>query len=258
MVSQATMTLLLITAVFLFLVPIILIFVLKKKYNASLKVFFIGMVTFIGFALILKAPFNIFITENEVTKPLLANPWLYALYGGLMAGIFEEIGRYIMLKYTLRGREAWRDGLTFGVGHGGIEMIVIVISQYILVVSINSGMLDLSTIPADQRIVPETLKNQLLESGWYTSLLMVIERIGALIFHIGASILVLYAIRTKKFKYVLYVIGFHTMLNFPAGFYHKGLISIWFVQGFVIVVAIGALTWIIKSKALFRGENNKI
>jgi uncharacterized membrane protein YhfC len=264
MVSQSTMTWMLIIAMFSFLVPIILIIVLKKKYKVSLKVFFIGMLTFFVFANVLEGFVHKFVLiDNEATKQLFTNPWLYMLYGGLMAGIFEEIGRYIMLKYTLPGKEDWKDGVTFGAGHGGIEMIMIAglsnVSYYVYATMINNGTFESLMTSSATKEMLETAKKQLIELEWHMSALAILERTIALLIQIGLSILVIYAIRSKKFKYVLYAIGIHAMVNFPAALYQKEVISnIWIIQGFLTLVGLVAVIWILKSKPLFRGGNNDI
>ncbi|GGE67976.1 YhfC family intramembrane metalloprotease [Priestia taiwanensis] len=264
MVNETTMTWMLVVAVFSFLVPIVVLIFLKKKYDASLKVFFIGMLTFFLFASVLEGfVHKVVLVDNEVTKELFSNPWLYMVYGGLMAGIFEEIGRYMMFKYTLRGRETWKDGVTFGAGHGGIEMILITglgsITSYVYATMINNNTFD-SLMTTSEMIGPlQTVKQQLLETEWHMSGVAIVERTMALFLQIGLSILVLYAVRSKKFKYVLYAIGVHAIINFPAALYQKGVISnIWMLEGIVTLVGIASIIWIIKSKALFRGENNKI
>ena len=55
------------------------------------------------------------------------NIWLYALYGGLMAGLFEETGRYLAFSFALKKYRAKNvNALMYGAGHGGFEAIVIV------------------------------------------------------------------------------------------------------------------------------------
>ena len=48
------------------------------------------------------------------------------LYGGLMAGVFEETGRYVSFKWFLKKETRIQDGLSYGIGHGGIEAMLIV------------------------------------------------------------------------------------------------------------------------------------
>ena len=46
---------------------------------------------------------------------------LYALYGGLAAGLFEETGRLLAFRFILKPHTARITALSYGIGHGGIE-----------------------------------------------------------------------------------------------------------------------------------------
>ena len=39
------------------------------------------------------------------------------------AGLFEETGRWIFLRFLCRNHSSWLHGLSFGLGHGGIEAV---------------------------------------------------------------------------------------------------------------------------------------
>ena len=41
---------------------------------------------------------------GPVSKALSENLWLYALYGGLAAGLFEETGRYLTMRFLMKGK----------------------------------------------------------------------------------------------------------------------------------------------------------
>ncbi|PKG23375.1 hypothetical protein CWS01_12215 [Niallia nealsonii] len=92
-----------------------------------------------------------------------ANPYLFALYGGLAAGIFEEIGRFFAFKLLLKKNHQYRDGLSYGLGHDGIEAILIrgvsALSSIILYSMVQSGALSNvggSQIPKEQLAAIQT------------------------------------------------------------------------------------------------------
>ena len=39
---------------------------------------------------------------NPAIAPILENPFVFALYGGLTAGIFEELGRFVAFFFLLK------------------------------------------------------------------------------------------------------------------------------------------------------------
>ncbi|GIN90789.1 putative membrane protein YhfC [Siminovitchia terrae] len=237
--------------------PIVLLIFLKKKFKISIKVFFFGVLTFFTFAYVLEGLFHaIFLEWNKSTKVFLENPWVFMLYGGLMAGIFEETGRYIMMKYALKKYREWKDGLAFGLGHGGVEAILIVgINSVIMVVlafMINDGTYDaFITGVAAEALAP--LHEQLTGSASFIQLFVGIERLGALTIHMGLSILVLYGIKEGKKIYLFYAILIHAVIDFPAALYQKGIINIFVVEAYLILLAVGFIAWIVKSRSLFSG-----
>ncbi|MFD1708685.1 YhfC family intramembrane metalloprotease [Siminovitchia sediminis] len=235
--------------------PIILCIIFKKKFQISFKVLFIGVLTFIVFAQILEGlVHSYFLMVNDSTKALLENVWLFMLYGGFMAGIFEETGRWMMMKYALKKYREWKDGLTFGLGHGGIEAIMIVginsVITLVLAVMINQGAYH-SLFTGETAAAMAPLYEQLTALPAYMHLFAGFERLGALTIHIGLSILVLYGIKTGKKRFLFYAILIHAVLDFPAALYQKGIISIFVVEGYLLLLAAAFVIWIVKSRRLF-------
>lgn len=83
--------------------PIGLLIFAKIKYKASIATFFIGAGTFILFAMLLEQCLHTgVIALLGGADKLTANIWLYALYGGTAAAVFEETGRWIAIKFFLK------------------------------------------------------------------------------------------------------------------------------------------------------------
>lgn len=234
--------------------PIVLLIIFKKKFGISLYVLLIGMVTFLAFALILEnIPHVYFLTVNSTTKGWLENPWLYMLYGGLMAGIFEETGRLIMMKYVLKKYRNWKDGLAFGLGHGGFEAVVLVgitsISTIAMAIMINNGSFD-SLLAVDPSL--EVVKEQLTGSSalvWLGG----IERISAIAIQLGLSILVMYGVKNRKIIFYFLAILIHAIIDFPAALYQTGTIeNIFVVEIIIAIIAVISIIWIVKSRKLFK------
>lgn len=112
-----------------------------------------------------------------------------------MAGLFEQTGRFLAFRYTIKGKTAWKDGLAYGIGHGGIESILIgvfaALSQEKVYLVANPAVFALPGI----------------------------ERVMALATQIALSLLVLYGIKTGKIRYLFFAILGHASLDFFAGLY---------------------------------------
>jgi uncharacterized membrane protein YhfC len=53
----------------------------------------------------------------------MSHTWLYAVLGALLAGLFEETGRFIAFKFLLKKRTDRKTAISYGIGHGGFEAI---------------------------------------------------------------------------------------------------------------------------------------
>lgn len=225
--------------------PIGGIIFLKKKYNVSLKVFFIGAAAFFISVQILEAPIHsYFLKLNSSTAEfLLSTPAAYMLYGGLMAGIFEETARFICFKFILKERDVV-SGITYGVGHGGIEAILIgaisSINSIVYATLINKNafqsMMEAALVPKD---VINSTYSQFVNSSSIMWLMPGIERIIAVMIHIALSIIVLYAVKERKYIYYVIAILLHAIIDFPAVLYQVGVIkNVFIVEGILVILVL--------------------
>ena len=189
-------------ALFCFAVPVLLLIYYRKK-GADILPFFIGCIVFVIFALILESLMHQLVLKVlPVGKTILGNTLLYALYGGLAAGIFEETGRFLAFKTVLKkklGND--RNALMYGAGHGGVEAILMLglayIGNIVMSVLINAGQTDLLTATAAGEAA-EQLKavlDSLTATAPYTYLMGIVERIVAITTHICLSVLVWFAVK---------------------------------------------------------------
>ncbi|MFL0197461.1 YhfC family intramembrane metalloprotease [Clostridium sp. WILCCON 0269] len=257
MVSSTSIMFLVVSLIISVGAPVGLLAYFYKKYKISIKSVLVGVLIFVIFSQILEKLLHYFVlTKNLQTAVLLKNPWLFMIYGGLAAGIFEEVGRYVGFKFLLKGQRDWKDGIAYGIGHGGIEAILIggvgSIQNIVYSNLINSGTFEkvLSVkVPASMLA---TIKNSLVNTPFYMFGFIGIERILVLPLQIALSLVVLYGIKKDKKIYLLYAIIIHAIIDFPAALYQAGKVkSIFLVEGGVLVIAIISLIFIIKSKGLF-------
>ena len=143
-ISTISIVFMVISCAISFIIPIVLLIYFRKKKHADVLPFFIGCAVMLVFALILEALVHRAVLGSSAGEVIRNNTWLYALYGGLMAGLFEETGRFVAFRTVLK-KKLYKDAnaLMYGAGHGGFEAIVIVgftmINNIIWSVLINSG-----------------------------------------------------------------------------------------------------------------------
>lgn len=81
-----------------FAIPLGLFIYFRKKKGADVLPFFVGCAIMLVFALILESMVHRVVLSSDIGSVIQGTIWLYALYGGAMAGLFEETGRFIAFK----------------------------------------------------------------------------------------------------------------------------------------------------------------
>lgn len=256
MVSSSSIMFMIISAVISVLLPVILFVYFRKKYKISIKVVGAGIVTFIVFSQILEKLMHMAVIKSS----LFPTPLSFGIYGALAAGIFEETGRFIVMKLFLKNNREWKDGMAFGIGHGGIEAILIgammnvqyiMISQMINNNTFNQNMLDKAGSNPAVRQSIITLHDTLVNTAPVLFSFGALERIFAVIIHIGASILVLYAVKNRKLVYLFLAIFIHALIDFFPALAQAGFIGIVQVELILAIFAVLIFFFIIKSKKMF-------
>ena len=150
---------------------------------------------------------------------LQGNIWLYAFYAGLMAGVFEECGRWLAFKLSLRWSLGPGDALMYGAGHGGIEAILLagmtMLSNITLALALNRGGLE--AVEAMMGPLSETglaaiqgLSSNPAGIYFWTGF----ERLVALGLHIALSVLVYVSVKRRdNWFWFPAAIPLHTLVN---------------------------------------------
>ena len=243
-----------------FAVPVALAWWIVKKRGASLSAVLIGAGVFVFFALVLESIMHQLVLKSAIGSALLGNTWLFALYGGLAAGVFEETGRFLAMKYLLKKEpSSARTGVAYGVGHGGIEMLIIfgitMISNLVLSVMINKGMADtlLAGVPAEAAEQLQSAFSGLETTAPGTYLWGICERFSAIVLQLSLSVLVWIAVRRGGKWLWLYpaAILLHFIVDGLAVVMSKSasMLAIEAVV-FSLAVAIGAAAWLLARRAL--------
>lgn len=202
--------------------PIGLLFYFKLRKKADIKPFFIGCAVMLLFAFVLERAIHYFVFQSSFGNMLYENTWALAIYGGLMAGVFEETGRLLAFKTVLKkNMDKPYNALMYGAGHGGFEAIVLLgltmVSNLITSFMINTGAYEAlvdTTSDATVKSSLETTMNVLVSTPSMDFLYGGVERISAIIIQISLSIMVWFAAKNAKDWYFYFVaIGLHTFVD---------------------------------------------
>ena len=239
----------------------------KKK--ESFFTYLVGMLVFCIFVFVLEKPIQnaLILPDHAVSRFINARPILWGFVVGLFPGVFEETGRLVAFKTVLRKRKNRETGISYGIGHGGIEVMLILGLTYITniayAVMINTGVYG-NLIAQVAAQAPEqveqgyTVAAQLAAFSAGDLAIGVVERIFAFMFHTGASILVFYACKDKK-KFWLYPLAIllHTAMDSLAGLKMAGVIEISPVMMEVIVAVFGLATFFGAYFLLYKKDTGK-
>ena len=207
-------------------VLIIFLFVKRNKGQKLLSAWLLGAAGFVVTQLLIRVPmltalqnqsWFIAFSENHI--------FLFAFTLAFTAGLFELAGRFAVAKLMQKNLTCKRS-LAAGLGHGGIEAMILVGSSYLteiaLIFMINSGSFDAMVAQAAQAGVdPSTmiqLKDTLIHTAPAMFLLGGYERLLAMTAHLAMSMIVCYSLHTgSPLKGALLCLGIHTFLDLTAG-----------------------------------------
>ncbi|SEK97411.1 Uncharacterized membrane protein YhfC [Pseudobutyrivibrio ruminis] len=199
--------------------PIGLLLYAMNKLKAKMISFWIGAATFVVFALVLEQLLHIGMI-NQFGEALTGNILIKAIYGGLAAGIFEEVGRFISMKLFMKRLLNKENAFMYGVGHGGIEAMIIVglttVSNLISAYMINTGLMEKSLELFDSDIKQQTIDQ--LSLLWTTSpvdfYMAGVERVVAITLHLSLSYIVYRAVKDGKIQLLFLSIALHAFADF--------------------------------------------
>jgi uncharacterized membrane protein YhfC len=230
--------------------PIVLAVIFCKKYNANIIPMIMGIAGFILFALILERYVHTIVFGNFALRE---KPLIYIVYGIFMAGIFEETARFLSFNITKKKYNGIGTGLAYGVGHGGIEAILLIglpmINTIIFSIMINTG--NMKGIAAQlQGDASEQINAQMtaiVTTSPYLFLAGGIERIFSIGVQLSLSIIIFYSVYGKN-KLWLYpfAIILHAIIDIPAATMQVGVIKNTILVE--LLVLIGAIISIIIAK----------
>lgn len=225
-------------------IPVGLLIYGKVKKDAKFSSFFIGAGTFFVFAMVLEQILHMVVLGGF--PDIQNNIWLYGLYGAAAAAVFEETGRFVAMKFLMKKNLDFKNGFMYGVGHGGIEAILIGgmsgISNLMTSVMINSGTLQKSLEVLDDATKEATLQqiSALWTSDSYLFYISGIERAFAIFLQIGLSVLVYLAVKKGKWGCLALAYVLHFAVDFVAVVSAK-YINVIFVEVIIMVFAIAVL-----------------
>ena len=176
--------------------------------------------------------------DNPVSRFINGNTVAYVLYGITMAGVFEEYGRHIVMKYILKKDRTRENAVLYGIGHGGIEILAAVLPA-IMIYLVSAILFSRGTAEDAMKalkITEETAAAALssvqaaaaFDFGMMA--LNVVERLFAMLLHIGLTVIVFYGVINARKGCLPLAILLHMLMDIFPALYQRGAVPLWSVE----------------------------
>ena len=212
----------------------------RHKPRTTLPWLAAGILGFLVSARVLELGVHVLciVADNPVSRFINGNTAVFVLYGTAMAGVFEECGRQIVMKHILKKNRTRENAVLYGIGHGGIEILTVVLPTIItslaVAVLFSSGGREeaLRTLNITEETAAAALP--VVRSAAVFDLpamaLNVLERMLAMALHIGLSVVVFHGVCSGKKACLPLAILLHMAMDtFPA-LYQRGVVPLWSVE----------------------------
>ena len=208
--------------------PVVILIVLaaKNKKQGIVSAWLLGATGFFVTQILIRMPVLTALQNQSWFITFSQNHlFLYAFSLAFTAGLFELAGRYGVAK-ILQKKLTHKRALAAGLGHGGIEAMILVgmtyVNNLIYIFMINSGSFDALIAQTAAMGVDasqlELIRTQFLSASPALFLLGGFERLLAMIAHTAMSMLVCYGVAHKKMPPCMVLcLGIHTFIDLTAG-----------------------------------------
>lgn len=282
MVSTGTFIAILVTLIVTLIGPLVvpIVYSIKNKGKGVWKAWFLGAAGFFVLQVLIRIPILNVLATFPWFQRFAENQYVaYCFILALTAALFEVVARFSVAKILEKNINC-EQGVAAGLGHGGIEAMVLIgmtyVSNLLYAVMINTGAFDgvvEQTAALAGTMDMETLtaqlyqiKTALIETPAYTFYLAGYERILCVLFHTAMSLLVCYTVYKKK---ALVGVGIALAAHFCVDFVSpivSGLatpylgsvisteVSYVIIYGFLTVVGVGSVVLIRKICKMWKRE----
>ncbi|MBR6045083.1 MAG: YhfC family intramembrane metalloprotease [Ruminococcus sp.] len=215
--SGGTLFGLFLSGAFSAVLPIALMICWRRRTHASLFPVLVGFLTYF-FVSWIRAGFRAVLFTDELKQ----TAWAFYLVSALLSGVLEESGRYTSMRFIMKDDyDDWRDAVSYGIGHGGCELIWGSASQafgfFLRGLECNrlgaAALIKADTIEGSAKKLEDL--QRLSEHGAWETVGAIGNALCGAAFHIAMSVLVLAAVHyIGQKKYLFIAMGLHTAGNF--------------------------------------------
>ena len=202
-------------AVSLLLPPAFLVFyALRHKKQGIWSAWLLGAAGFLVPQILIRFPILAALSRTDGFVAFAqAHPLIYGFALAFTAGLFEVVGRYAVAR-ILQKNLTYNRALAAGLGHGGIEAILITglayVSNLVFLVMLHTGGFEAAIA---QTTAAGGDVTALMNTPWTMFLLAGFERLLAMTCHAALSMLVCYGVHIGKAAPIIFAFAMHVGMD---------------------------------------------
>lgn len=249
--SGQALTSMIVIAFLCTVIPFLFLAYYRSKTKTQVSSFFVGMFFYLLFAMIAEGLFNWIMFRGFSLSGVLDrsnHPVYYAIYGAVVAGLFEETGKYVGLRVWMKSHPGKQSAFLFGIGHGSFEAIAygssLFMGNIIIAFMVNAfgidGYFEKLGISGELAASQKQAIYELIAITPLENTASGVERMLALVFQASLTIFIFLAISNKKLKFLfpiavaLHIIGYIPTYLTQVGILH-GIYTNLILTGAVVV-----------------------
>lgn len=237
-IGKSAIPALIVTVILMLAIPVVLFICWRKEHKQQTKVSWLiaGAAGFIISARVLElgVHYICILGDNPVSRFINGNTIAFVLYGIIMAGVFEECGRYIILRFFMKKHRTPENAVLYGIGHGGIEVLAVILpamATYLAIaVLFSSGNIEnaFSALKITEETAAAALPSVQTAAAFDFGMaaFSILERIIAVFLHIGLTIIVYYGVCNAKNVCLPMAIILHMLADTFAALYQRGAVPL--------------------------------
>jgi ABC-2 type transport system permease protein len=241
-----------ISTILIILLPFVLAIALRRRRPVPWLYFIVGVFTFLGarivHLLLNELLYRVGVLPEEMPEGITLV--VTAVVLGLSAALTEELARVVGYKLFPKARR-FRDGVMMGLGHGGVEAIIVGV---LLAAGVSAlwnldptALLPQGATAGDYATLEKQL--ELIDQSALIALAPLVERVIAMGAQITFSVLVLTAFARSQWLYLLVAILYHTVFNAVAVLGSIQFENPWIVELLLFLLILPGLFWLFRQRS---------
>jgi len=194
------------------------------------------------------------VMDNPVSRFINGHTAAFVLYGIVMAGVFEECGRYLILRFLMKRDRSRENAVFYGLGHGGMEVWLItllgVINYLVMAVMLYTGGVEgaLASLGAGAEYREEFLALFASVAGYggWNVFWAVLERALCMVVHTALTVVVFHSIEGGGRRYLLYAVLAHMAVDVMAALAQRGMAGVLVTELWLAAWAAALAFWAVR------------